>query len=107
MPVGGNVSLSFAVTVTAVVTPTVVTNTATISADGDSFDRYAWVLLVPEPLDSDSVPPVVHSLTIDEQDGRGSPDGLISPLTQSGLDPLGTAEAPDGPFVIYLPMVIK
>ena len=73
VPVGSDVSLSFAVTVTAVVTPAVVTNTATISADGDSFERRAWVLLLPEPLDSDSVPPVVHSLTIDQQDVLTSP----------------------------------
>jgi uncharacterized repeat protein (TIGR01451 family) len=73
VPVRGGVSLSFAVTATAVSTPTIITNTATISADGESFDRYAWVLLVPEPVEYDSVPPVVHSLTIDEWDVLTSP----------------------------------
>lgn len=74
VPVTADVPLSFVVTATAVVTPTVVTNTATITTDGDSFDRHAWVLLVPErPPDSDPIPPVVHSLTIDEQDVLTSP----------------------------------
>ena len=34
-------------------------------------------------------------------------DDLISVFTQSGLDSLATAEAPAGPFAVYLPMVVK
>jgi len=73
VPVRSDVSLSFAVTVTAVSTPAVVSNTAIITTGGDSFERHAWVLLVPEPVEYDSVLPVVHSLTIDEQDVLTSP----------------------------------
>jgi len=73
VPVRGNVSLSFAVTTTGVITPTVITNTAIITADGNAFERRARVLLVPELPDTDSIPPVVHSLTIDEQDVLTSP----------------------------------
>jgi hypothetical protein len=56
-----------------VVTPTVVTNTATITVNGDTFDRRTWVLLVPQPLGFDIVPPVVHSLTIGDLDVLTAP----------------------------------
>ncbi len=74
VPAGGDVSLSFAVTTTAAF-ETLVTNTATISVTGNgSFQRHTWVLLVPEPRPSDAIPPVVHSLTIAEQDVLTSPE---------------------------------
>jgi uncharacterized repeat protein (TIGR01451 family) len=73
VPVRGDVSLSFAVTATEVVTPTVVTNTAAITADGKALERQAHVLLVPERPPRDVVDPVVHSLTIDEEDVLSSP----------------------------------
>jgi hypothetical protein len=61
-------SLSFAVTPTEVNAPLAVTNVATITADAGSLERSARVVLLPERPASDSVPPVVHSLTIDNQD---------------------------------------
>jgi uncharacterized repeat protein (TIGR01451 family) len=73
VPVRSEVSLSFAVTTTGVTTPTVVTNTAVISDGVRTFERRAWVLLVPQPVPSDTIPPVVHSLTIDDQDVLTSP----------------------------------
>jgi len=60
--------LSFVVTATSVTTPTLVVNKATIAADGDSFERQVTVLVVPEPTGEDVTPPVVDSLTIDDQD---------------------------------------
>jgi hypothetical protein len=75
VPAESNVSLSFAVTSTLNVTrPMPVMNTATISVTGDgSFRRSAFVLLVPTPPNEDVIPPVVHSLTIDEQDVLTNP----------------------------------
>jgi uncharacterized repeat protein (TIGR01451 family) len=73
VPVRGDVPLSFAVTGTAVSSPTVVTNIATITAGSESFQRSAKVVLLPERPVSDSTPPVVHSLTIDDQDVLDSP----------------------------------
>ncbi len=69
VPAGGEVSLTFRVTGTAVEAPTAAVNKATITVDDDSFGRWAAVLLVPDwwP-DRDHVPPVVHDLTIDDQD---------------------------------------
>jgi len=61
-------SLSFVATATTVASPTFVVNRATIAADSDSFERWTAVLLVPEPTSQDIIPPVVHGLTIDEQD---------------------------------------
>ena len=68
VPPGHSQSLSFAVTATPVDRATLVINTATISTDGDSFERWFAVLLLPEAPDGDVTRPVVHSLTIDEQD---------------------------------------
>jgi uncharacterized repeat protein (TIGR01451 family) len=69
VPMRSEVSLSFAATAAAVTAPTVVTNTATIAMSGGSpFERSARVLLLPAPPSTDVIPPVVHSLTIDEQD---------------------------------------
>jgi uncharacterized repeat protein (TIGR01451 family) len=73
VPVRGDAALSFAVTPMAVATPTLVTNTAVISADGEVLERRARVLLVPERPERDIVPPVLHSLTIDGQDVLNSP----------------------------------
>ena len=61
-------SLSFAVTATTVTAPELVWNKATISATGESFERWAPVLLVPEAPARDIIPPVVHSLTIGDRD---------------------------------------
>jgi len=60
--------LSFVVTAEAVTSPTLVINTATIAVGDDAFERRARVVLVPTPPTADATPPVVHSLTIDEQD---------------------------------------
>ena len=75
VPAASNVSLSFAVTSTVNVTrPMPVMNTATISVTGDgSFRRSAFVLLLPVPPNTDVIPPVVHSLTIDDQDVLTNP----------------------------------
>jgi uncharacterized repeat protein (TIGR01451 family) len=73
VPIRSDVSLSFVVTGSAVAAPTVITNTAVISEGNKSLARKARVLLVPTPPTSDPIPPVVHSLTIDEQDVLTSP----------------------------------
>jgi uncharacterized repeat protein (TIGR01451 family) len=73
VPAGGSKSLSFAATATAVGGPTPVVNRATITAGSDSFERMAIVLVTPGPTDGDVVPPVVHGLTIDEQDVLAEP----------------------------------
>ncbi len=74
VPAASNVSVSFAVTAAVNVTrPMPVMNTATISVTGDgSFHRSALVWLVPLS-NGDVIPPVVHSLTIDDQDVLTSP----------------------------------
>ncbi len=74
VPAGGEKLLAFDVTVTTVETPTLVVNTATITLGNDSFERQVTILLVPELPDEDVIPPMVHSLTIDEQDVLTSPD---------------------------------
>jgi uncharacterized repeat protein (TIGR01451 family) len=75
VPSGSSVSLSFAVTMEGtIVTPAVVVNTATIATDKDTFERSVPILLVTEPVETDHTPPVVHDLTIDEQDVLTSPD---------------------------------
>ncbi|HUX75156.1 MAG TPA: hypothetical protein VMY40_00785 [Anaerolineae bacterium] len=61
-------SLSFAVTATTVTAPELVWNKATISATGESFERWTAVLLVPGAPARDITPPVVHSLTIGDRD---------------------------------------
>lgn len=73
VPQGWEISLFFGTTSEAVSVPTVITNTAIISADGVSLERYARTLLLPGSSDHDHRPPVVHSLTIDEQDVLASP----------------------------------
>ena len=74
VPAGDGVSLSFAVTAPlSVTTPTRVTNVATITVGSDSFPRKARVLIMPQPVNLDTTPPVVHSLTIDDQDVLTSP----------------------------------
>jgi uncharacterized repeat protein (TIGR01451 family) len=70
---GEDQPLSFVVTATTGTVPTLVTNTATITADGDSFERHTWVLLRPTLPGPDHARPVVHALTIDEQDVLTSP----------------------------------
>ena len=71
---GEEVLLTFEITVATVETPTLVVNTATITSSGESFERQATVLLVSKPTGDDVIPPVVHSLTIDEQDVLTNPD---------------------------------
>jgi uncharacterized repeat protein (TIGR01451 family) len=73
VPAGWDVHLSFAVTPHTVTVRTLVTNTAVISTDGESFERYAEVWLLPDDSDDDHIRPVVHSLTIDGQDVLDSP----------------------------------
>jgi uncharacterized repeat protein (TIGR01451 family) len=73
VPAGWEVHLSFGVTPNTVTVPTLITNTAVISADGEAFERYAKVWLLPDDTDDDHTRPVVHSLTIDEQDVLDSP----------------------------------
>jgi uncharacterized repeat protein (TIGR01451 family) len=68
VPPGESESLSFAVTAATVEDPTLVINTATITTDSESFRRHIPVLLVPESTGEDVTPPVVHRLTIDDQD---------------------------------------
>ncbi|HET7375899.1 MAG TPA: hypothetical protein VFK30_04265, partial [Anaerolineae bacterium] len=74
VPAWSSVPLEFAAMPSTVVThPVLVANTATISVTGDSaFNRTAWVVLLPAS-SGDRIPPVVHSLTIDDQDVLTSP----------------------------------
>ena len=74
MPAWSSVPLEFAVMATSAVTrPVHVMNTATISVTGDgTFRRQAPVMLLPTS-SGDRIPPVVHSLTIDDQDVLTSP----------------------------------
>jgi uncharacterized repeat protein (TIGR01451 family) len=68
---GDSQSLSFVVTATTVTTvtaPELVWNRATISATGESFERWVPVLLIPGAPARDITPPVVHSLTIGDRD---------------------------------------
>lgn len=68
VPLGGDVLLTFDVTAT-VDTPTLVVNTAVITPQGKpAIERQAAVLLLPVAVDDDTVPPVVNSVTIDDQD---------------------------------------
>jgi len=73
VPMKSDVSLYFAVTAGTVTTPTIITNTAFISTGNQSLVRNVRVLLIPSPVAIDPVPPVVHSLTIDDQDVLTSP----------------------------------
>ncbi len=68
------VALTFAVMATTTITqPTAISNEATISVTGGiSFTRHALVELTPNPVE-DGIPPVVHSVTIDDQDVLTSP----------------------------------
>jgi uncharacterized repeat protein (TIGR01451 family) len=74
VPAGSSVPLSFAVMATGTVThPTLLMNTATISVTGDgTFKRQAPVMLMPIP-SGDQIDPIVHSVTIGEQDVLTSP----------------------------------
>ena len=74
VPAGSSVPLSFAVMATGTVThPTLLMNTATISVTGDgSFKRQAPVLLMPMA-SGDQIAPIVHSVTIGDQDVLNSP----------------------------------
>ncbi len=75
VPPGSTTALSFEVEpALTVVAPTVVTNTAIISASGSSFERHAWIALVPELLEEDTARPVINSLVIGEQDVLYSPE---------------------------------
>jgi len=73
VPVGGDASLSFGVTGSEVNLPTLVVNSASIAAGGDTLTRSTTVLLVSKPLDTDAIPPMVDSLTIGDQDVLNSP----------------------------------
>ncbi|MFN8596427.1 MAG: hypothetical protein U0559_09625 [Anaerolineae bacterium] len=65
---GADVPLTFAVTSASNV-PTAVMNVATFSVQGGStFQRGAAIWLVPDDLNGDMIPPVVHNLTIGDQD---------------------------------------
>ncbi len=74
VPAGSSVPLEFAVMATSAVThPVWIMNTATISVTGDgTLQRQAPVVLLPTS-SGDRIPPVVHSLTIDDQDVLTSP----------------------------------
>ena len=75
VPGGDSLSLSYAVTTPlSVMSPTLVTNVATITVGGDSFPRQARVLLLPEAPITDSIAPVVHGVAIDDQDVLTSPN---------------------------------
>ena len=83
VPAGTSLPLTFAVTATTDVTrPVLVANTATITVENAMSAtifhdgvllRKAFVRIVPSPSSDDVIPPVVHSLTIDEQDVLTSP----------------------------------
>jgi uncharacterized repeat protein (TIGR01451 family) len=73
VPPGDSVSLSFVVTATAVDKPTLVINKVTIAADEDAFERQAPVLIMAKPEDRDAHPPIVHNLTIGDNDVLKSP----------------------------------
>jgi uncharacterized repeat protein (TIGR01451 family) len=74
VPADSSVRLSFAVMATGTIThPTLLMNTATISVTGDgAFRRQAPVLLMPAS-SGDEIRPMVHSVTIGEQDVLTSP----------------------------------
>jgi uncharacterized repeat protein (TIGR01451 family) len=74
VPAWSSVPLEFAVMATSAVThPMLVMNTATISVTGDgTLRRQAPVMLLPTA-SGDRIDPVVHSLTIDDQDVLTSP----------------------------------
>jgi len=87
VPAGSSVSLEFAVKPSLTVTiPTVISNTATISATGESFDRTAWVTLIPESLPDDLTRPQVHSLTIGDQDVLTSPEVTLHISATDNVD---------------------
>jgi uncharacterized repeat protein (TIGR01451 family) len=73
IPQGWGKSLFFAAASEVMSVPTVITNTAIISADDVSIERYARTLLLPDPPEHDHILPVVHSLAVDEQDVLASP----------------------------------
>ena len=73
VPAGWETYLFFLVEPNTVTVPTIVTNTAVISADGVSLERHTEVWLLPGSGDYDYIPPVVHSLTIGDQDVLNSP----------------------------------
>jgi len=73
VPMKSDVSLTFAVTASATSSPKMVVNTAVISTGLDLLERQVRVLLVPSHPSIDPVPPVVHSLAIDDQDVLTSP----------------------------------
>ena len=69
-----DVRLTFAVEpAVQVISPTLITNTATIQSGNFSLQRSARTLLVPQAPQVDTIPPVVHSVKIDEVDVLTSP----------------------------------
>jgi uncharacterized repeat protein (TIGR01451 family) len=68
VPAGDSTSLAFAATATTVDWLTVVVNKAYISTDEESLERPIAVVVLPGGGGGDATPPVVHSVTIDEQD---------------------------------------
>lgn len=68
VPAGETVALTFQVDTAAVDRPTLVVNTATISAPGFSRDTKARVLLLPDTPPGDARPPRVNSVRIGDSD---------------------------------------
>jgi uncharacterized repeat protein (TIGR01451 family) len=68
VPLHGEVTLSFSATADPVDAPTVVVNTATIVEGDRRWQRSARIVVLPEPPPQGRQAPVVHSLTIDNQD---------------------------------------
>ncbi len=68
VPAGSEVPLTFRVTAKTFDTPTPAVNEVIIVSDSDSFERKVVVVVIPESMGGDPIPPIVHSLTIDEQD---------------------------------------
>lgn len=77
VPAGDSVVLSFDVTANPVSRPNVVVNKATISTESQSFERTVHVLILPEEVSGDVVPPRVDRVRIGDQDVLTDPNVTI------------------------------
>ncbi len=90
VPAGDDVLLTFAAMPTSVTEAVVVVNTAVIAPSGaDPLERSASVLLTPETVVEDVIPPIVTGLTIDDQDVIVDPDVT---LHLTAIDNVGVEE---------------
>jgi len=85
VPAGEDILLNFEVT-TNVQNPTVAVNTASITADGDTFDRKFAVVLGSHPIAPDVIRPVVESFTIDQADVLASQEVTLHTQVSDSSD---------------------